>query len=67
VPAHHAPYPVRGPRGESRTTIAGPAGALEVARTGGGDATFDKSLSTAPKTGETNWLQDLLKKLGWWQ
>jgi alpha/beta superfamily hydrolase len=31
VPAHHAPYPVRGPRGESRTTIAGPAGALEVA------------------------------------
>jgi outer membrane protein assembly factor BamE len=39
----------------------------EVARTGGGDAALDKSLSTAPKTGETNWLQDLLKKLGWWQ
>jgi outer membrane protein assembly factor BamE len=39
----------------------------EVARTGGGDARLDKSLSTAPKTGETNWLQDLLKKLGWWQ
>lgn len=39
----------------------------EVARTGGGDAVLDKSLSTAPKTGETTWLQDLLKKLGWWQ
>jgi len=39
----------------------------EVARTGGGDAALDKSLSTAPKTGETNWLEDLLKKLGWWQ
>jgi outer membrane protein assembly factor BamE len=39
----------------------------EVARSGGGDAALDKSLSTAPKTGETNWLQDLLKKLGWWQ
>jgi uncharacterized protein len=30
VPVHHASYPVRGPRGESRTTIAGPSGALEV-------------------------------------
>jgi len=39
----------------------------EVARSGGGDAVLDKSLSTAPKTGETNWLEDLLKKLGWWQ
>ena len=39
----------------------------EVARAGGGDAALDKSLSTAPKTGETNWLQDLLKKLGWGQ
>jgi len=39
----------------------------EVARAGGGDAALDKSLSTAPKTGETTWLQDLLKKLGWWQ
>ena len=39
----------------------------EVARAGGGDAVLDKSLSTAPKTGETTWLQDLLKKLGWWQ
>jgi outer membrane protein assembly factor BamE len=39
----------------------------EVARSGGGDAVLDKSLSTAPKVGETNWLQDLLKKLGWWQ
>ena len=38
----------------------------EVARSGGGDASIDKSLSTAPKTGETNWLEDLLKKLGWW-
>lgn len=39
----------------------------EVARAGGGDAVLDKSLSIAPKTGETTWLQDLLKKLGWWQ
>ena len=39
----------------------------EIARTGGGDAFLDKSLSTAPKTGETNWLQDLLKKIGLWQ
>ena len=39
----------------------------EVARAGGGDGMLDKSLSIAPKTGETNWLQDLLKKLGWWQ
>ena len=37
----------------------------EVARAG--DATLDKSLSIAPKTVETTWLQDLLKKLGWWQ
>jgi outer membrane protein assembly factor BamE len=44
-----------------------PPAPAEVARTGGGDAALDKSLSTAPKTGETNWLQDLLKKLGWWQ
>jgi outer membrane protein assembly factor BamE len=39
----------------------------EVARAGGGDAALDKSLSTAPKTGQTTWLQDLLKKLGWGQ
>ena len=39
----------------------------EVARSGGGDAIFDKSLSLAPKTAETNWLQDLLRKLGWWE
>jgi len=39
----------------------------EVARAGGGDAVLDKSLSTAPKTGQTTWLEDLLKKLGWWQ
>ncbi|HKE40607.1 MAG TPA: outer membrane protein assembly factor BamE [Casimicrobiaceae bacterium] len=38
----------------------------EVARAGGGDAMMDKSLSTAPKTGEENWLLQLLKKLGWW-
>jgi outer membrane protein assembly factor BamE len=38
-----------------------------VAAAGGGDSALDKSLSTAPKTGETNWLQDLLKKLGWWE
>ncbi len=44
-----------------------PPSPAEVARAGGGDAALDKSLSTAPKTGETNWLQDLLKKLGWWQ
>ena len=31
------------------------------------DARLDKSLSLAPKTGETNWLQDLLKKMGWWE
>lgn len=39
----------------------------EVARNGGGDSALDKSLSTAPKTGDTNWFQDLLKKLGWWE
>jgi hypothetical protein len=39
----------------------------EVARSGGGDAVLDKSLSTAPKTGETNWLVELLRKLGWWE
>jgi len=44
-----------------------PPSPLEVARSGGGDAALDKSLSTAPKTGETNWLERLLKKLGWWQ
>ena len=44
-----------------------PPSPIEVARSGGGDAVLDKSLSTAPKVGETNWLQDLLKKLGWWQ
>ena len=31
MPAHHASYPVRGPRGEARSLVAGPAGALEVA------------------------------------
>jgi outer membrane protein assembly factor BamE len=39
----------------------------EVARAGGGDAMLDKSLSIAPKTGETNWLVELLRKLGWWE
>jgi len=44
-----------------------PPSPTQVAQGGGAsDATFDKSLSLAPKTGETNWLQDLLKKLGWW-
>jgi outer membrane protein assembly factor BamE len=44
-----------------------PPSAIELARSGGGDAALDKSLSTAPKTGEENWLVALLKKLGWWQ
>jgi outer membrane protein assembly factor BamE len=44
-----------------------PPSPVEVARSGGGDARLDKSLSLAPKTGETNWLQDLLRKLGWWE
>ena len=39
----------------------------EVARSGGGDAILDKSLSIAPKTDDENWIQRLLKKLGWWQ
>jgi outer membrane protein assembly factor BamE len=39
----------------------------ETARSGGGDAALDKSLSTAPKTGDDNWLVLLLRKLGWWQ
>lgn len=39
----------------------------EVARSGGGDAALDKSLSTAPKTGEENWLQKLFRKMGWLQ
>ena len=44
-----------------------PPSPAEVARSGGGDAALDKSLSTAPKTNQTTWLEDLLKKLGWWQ
>ena len=44
-----------------------PPSPIEVARSGGGDAVLDKSLSTAPKTGEENWFVALLKKLGWWQ
>jgi len=44
-----------------------PPALTQVADGGGAsDARLDKSLSLAPKTGETNWLQDLLKKLGWW-
>jgi outer membrane protein assembly factor BamE len=39
----------------------------EAARAGGGDALLDKSLSIAPKTGQDNWLVELLKKFGWWQ
>ena len=37
----------------------------EVARSGGGDAMLDKSLSIAPKTGDDNWLVQWLKKMGW--
>lgn len=44
-----------------------PPPVAEVARSGGGDALLDKSLSTAPKTGQDNWLVELLKKFGWWQ
>ena len=44
-----------------------PPSPAEVARSGGGDAVLDKSLSTAPKTGEENWLQAIFRKLGWWQ
>jgi outer membrane protein assembly factor BamE (lipoprotein component of BamABCDE complex) len=45
-----------------------PPGPTQLAQGGGtSDARLDKSLSLAPKTGETNWLQELLKKLGWWQ
>jgi outer membrane protein assembly factor BamE len=38
----------------------------EVARSGGGDAILDKSMSIAPKTGDDNWLVQWLKKMGWW-
>jgi len=44
-----------------------PPSPVEVARSGGGDAALDKSLSSAPKTGEENWLQQLFRKMGWWQ
>jgi outer membrane protein assembly factor BamE len=44
-----------------------PPAPTEVAQGGASDARLDKSLSLAPKTGETNWFQDLLKKLGWWE
>ena len=44
-----------------------PPSQVEVARSGSGDSRLDKSLSLAPKTGETNWLQELLRKLGWWE
>jgi outer membrane protein assembly factor BamE len=44
-----------------------PPAPTQVAEGGGAsDARLDKSLALAPKTAETNWLQDLLKKLGWW-
>jgi outer membrane protein assembly factor BamE len=39
----------------------------EVARSGGGDALLDKSLSTAPKTADENWLVQWLRKMGWWR
>ena len=35
----------------------------QVARSGGGDAVLDKSLTSAPKTSEDNWLSALLRKL----
>jgi outer membrane protein assembly factor BamE len=44
-----------------------PPSPVEVARAGGGDALLDKSISTAPKTGDENWLQQLFRKMGWWQ
>ena len=43
-----------------------PPSPVETARAGGGDAGLDKSLSTAPKTGDENWLVAWLKKMGWW-
>ena len=45
---------------------AAPAPA-EVARAGGGDALLDKSLSTAPKTADENWLVIWLRSMGWWR
>jgi len=45
---------------------AAPAPA-EVARAGGGDALLDKSLSTAPKTADENWLVVWLRSMGWWR
>jgi outer membrane protein assembly factor BamE len=39
----------------------------QVARAGGGDAVLDKSLTSAPRTRDENWLSELLRKLGWWQ
>jgi outer membrane protein assembly factor BamE len=44
-----------------------PPSPAEVARAGGGDATLDKSLSSAPKTADDNWLTQLLRKMGWVQ
>ena len=41
-----------------------PPSPVQVAREGGGDAALDKSLTTAPKTGEENWLTALLRKIG---
>jgi hypothetical protein len=44
-----------------------PPSPVQVARSGGGDAVLDKSLTSAPKTSEDNWLSALLRKLGWWK
>jgi len=44
-----------------------PSPPSEVARSGGGDAVLDKSLSTAPKTADENWLVQWLRKMGWWR
>ena len=53
---------------ELRNAISPIRSAADVLRVRGSDsAVLDKSLSTAPKTGEENWFVALLKKLGWWQ
>jgi outer membrane protein assembly factor BamE len=44
-----------------------PPSPAEVARSGGGDAALDKSLTSAPKVGDENWLEHFLRKMGWWQ
>ncbi len=43
-----------------------PPSPSETARAGAGDARLDKSLATAPKTDDENWLVQWLRKMGWW-